>query len=134
MMFKVGDRVKRIGFENNSDMTTEHYGMHVGDLATVKVTDLYNNCVELIEFGGSHSMVSLKLVKGGKCKPDDMVRYMALGIGCNNKGSIRESEKAIREDLKEFVKDSSWSGRIIGYKLVPLFEAKTNVRISKFRK
>lgn len=50
-MFKAGDRVRRV--------KDSHFCMAVNDIATVKSTDIPGH-VELIEFGGQHSVNCLE--------------------------------------------------------------------------
>lgn len=87
----------------------------------------------------SHKEVTVKQILGKcrgrpvKIKPDNMVRYMVYGTGCNNKSNIYKTEEEIKEKAKGFTQDSSWSGRIIGYKMTPIFEAEKSVRLKKFK-
>ena len=79
----------------------------------------------------------LALVKNGKTikeKPDNMERFMVYGTGCNNKSDLYKTEKEAKEFLKKAVKDSSWTGRNILYKLVPIFEGETSIKVTKFKK
>jgi len=75
------------------------------------------------------------LVSGKKTKliVDDLVRYMVYGTGCDNKTDFIKSEKELKAKLVECSKDSSWSGRVIGYKLTPLFEAIEKTSIKSFK-
>jgi len=82
------------------------------------------------------SEVTVKDILGGKApkvKPDDLVKYMAYGTGCNNRSKIVETDKELKELLDRKVKDSDWSGRIIGYKLVPLYEAELQTKFKVFK-
>lgn len=68
-----------------------------------------------------------------KEKPDDLVRYMVYGTGCDNKSKLFESEKELKDEVKKVTQDSAWTGRIIGYKLTPLFEGEKKTVIKAFK-
>jgi len=80
--------------------------------------------------------VTIKALLGGKYKftSENLTRYMAYGMGCDNKGTLFKLEKTMKEDLKRCVTNSDWSGRIVGYKLIPLYEAETSVRLKKINR
>ncbi len=75
----------------------------------------------------------LKLAKDDKSKPDDLVRYMAYGIGCDNKSEFMTTEKELKKKLNEVIRDSNWTGRIIGYKLIPILEAQQKTTFKVFK-
>jgi hypothetical protein len=76
----------------------------------------------------------LKHVQDIKNKSEDtLVRYMVYGEGCNNKSDLFTTEQELRDATKEKTTNSSWSGRIIGYKLVPLFEGTTTTVLKMFK-
>jgi len=56
--FKIGDKVKRV--------SGEHFGMTVGDIATVKSTGLFN--FGLNEFEGTHDTNNFELYDIDWCK------------------------------------------------------------------
>lgn len=145
--FKVGDKVRII--EKQDELG------EVGLIGTIRGVldqrgyDYYHiefpegfhghSCGGLIENDRGYSVSSkrIELVEKGtrlKPKPEDFTRYMVYGTGCDNKSELFISEKEMSEQAKAFVEDDSWSGKIIGYKLIPLFEAKTKVMIKKFAK
>lgn len=132
-MFKVGNKVR---YKLKQAVNKARFGQ------CAKVIDVQSNGDLLVRwddgtFGGVDTTyirgTSFELAKGGKVKADDMVRYMAYGVGCDNKGSFRETEKELKEDLREFANDRVWSGDLIGYKLVPLYRAEKNVRLKLFK-
>ena len=47
---------------------------------------------------------------------------------------IKMTEEALKDKLKKVSKDSSWSGRVIGYKLVPILEAEERTVLKCFKK
>ena len=120
--FKKGDIVRRKNYSHGS--------MRIGD--TSKVTIIHESSCEVEKTGTyRHTYDNLELVKKGKFKPEDLTRFMAFGTGCNNFGSLRTTEKELKEDLKRHVVDGSWTGRIIGYKLTPILEAEQTTRLKK---
>lgn len=60
---------------------------------------------------------------------DDHVRFMVYGTQCDNKSELYRSEKNMKSYLKECSKDRSWTGKIIGYKMVPLYEAQETTQL-----
>ena len=72
--------------------------------------------------------------KSYKPKPEDLTRFMAYGQGCYNKSELLNTEKELKEELKKVTNDNDWTGRIIGYKLVPLFETEKSVRLKSLTK
>ena len=76
----------------------------------------------------------VRIGKAGKVKPEDMTRYMVFGTGCNNKSELMETEAEVKKEIKRVSKDSSWTGRIIAYELVPLYEAEKKVVLKTFKK
>lgn len=127
--FKVGDKVRRINSRAG--------GMRVGDIGIVNkepyvLAGEWNVTVNYRGYVQSHFVRNLELVKSKvgrpakpKPKPEDLTRYMAYGQGCDNKSGMYSTEKELRQEAKRLRSDSSWSGRIIGYKLVPLFEVES---------
>lgn len=143
MDFKIGDTVKVIDEKVPDD---RHL---IGTIGKVVETPRRDKETYDVDFGKkieqdansvnetTHRYLTseIELVKkgDGKIKPDDLVRYMVYGTGCDNKGSLRHSEKELKEDLKRCVRSSSWTGRVIGYKLVPLYEAELTTKLSIFK-
>ena len=72
--------------------------MSVGDVGTVVCID--GNGIFLEEFGsmssGYHKSDYFEIVKSGNKKPDDLVRYMVFGAGCNNKGNLVKTELELK--------------------------------------
>ena len=65
---------------------------------------------------------------------DDMVRYMVYGDGCNRKSVLVESEEEMKRMLKSASKDDNWTGKILGYKLTPLYQAEEVTTLKFFTK
>ena len=143
MRLKIGDKVKVMSEHVEED---KHL---IGMVGVIKSFQEYNTVY--VDFGESiiqHNNVidetthiffqkELELFKRGiitKETPDDLVRYMVYGTGCDNKGNLLKTEKELKEDLKVKTKDSSWTGRIIGYKLEPLYEAELTTKLKVFPK
>lgn len=143
MDFRIGDIVKVIDEENSED---EHLIGMIG-----KVSDLNTKEGNYhVDFGKkikqhycrindtTHAFFvrELEFVKKGKykaLKPDNMIRYLAYGVGCNNKSDFLKTPKELKNEMKKVTKDSDWTGRIIGYKLTPIFESKSEIKVSKFK-
>lgn len=66
-------------------------------------------------------------------KPDNHERFMVYGTGCDNKSDLVRTEKELRELTRKKVSDSFWTGQIIGYKLVPLFEGVRETKLKVFK-
>jgi hypothetical protein len=64
---------------------------------------------------------------------DDLVRYMAFGTGCKNKGNVVLSEKDLKAEMEKYSTTTNWTGRIIGYKLIPLYEAERRTLFRPFK-
>ena len=129
MKFKVGDKVKIIYEQNEED---RHLIGMIGKIVSCRTYDLYN-----VDFGEiikqennvinntTHTFrySELELVNNGKMKSEEETRYMVYGTGCDNKSELVETEKKCKELAKNYLGSSDWTGRIIGYKLTPIFEA-----------
>ena len=72
--------------------------------------------------------------KKGKVIKESPIRYMVYGTGCENKGTLVLTEKELKSDLTEAVNNRSWTGRIIGYKLIPIYTAENKVKINSLIK
>lgn len=72
--------------------------------------------------------------KTKEIKEDDLVRYMVYGTGCDNKSNILKTEDKLKEVLKMIVYDKAWTGRLIGYKLIPIYEAELTTKLKVFKK
>ncbi len=68
-----------------------------------------------------------------KPKPEDLTRFIAYGQGCDNTSKLFLTEPELREEMKKRSIDRDWTGRIIGYKLVPLFEAEQRIFLNKIK-
>lgn len=62
-----------------------------------------------------------------KPKPDDLVRYMVYATGCGNSSGIMATLPELKDYLTKATANSDWTGRIIGYKMIPILEAATKV-------
>ena len=71
-----------------------------------------------------------KLVKRTTWRED---RFMVFGTGCNNKSDIVDNIEDLKIILARASRDSDWTGRIIGYKLVPIMEAVTETKLKIFK-
>jgi len=89
------------------------------------------NCGEWCSAGYEGKLIILG--KQPKEKPDDMIRYMVYGFGCNNKSNLLMTEDELKEELKKYSKDTAWEGRVIGYKMIPLFEAQEKTYLKSFK-
>jgi len=65
---------------------------------------------------------------------DDLVRYMVYGTGCDNKSRLVENEEEMKKMLKEASKSGEWTGKILGYKLIPLYQAEEKTILKYFTK
>ena len=126
--FRVGDKIERT--------KESHSNMRKGDIGTIKWIN--NDEVEFEEYSNTHSLLigGFKLVSKGKNikkKYDDFIRFMVYGTGCDNKSELFFTERAMKSELKEIVHDNDWTGQVIGYKLVPLYEAEKTVKLKVFK-
>ena len=128
--FKVGDKVK-IGSDNttNPQRNGQVGIIHYIDNSSVPYQIKFDNG----EYTWASSVEHIKPKKALKIKPDDMIRYMVYGVGCNNKSEMVNTEVELKDNLKEFSKNPQWNGRIIGYKMTPIFEAEQKTVLSKFK-
>jgi len=144
--FKVGDRVKVINEAKEPDrhligMVGIITGSKEGSYDTCyvdfgkKIKQGYNKVNETTHnfYEGELELTKDKMSNKVKIKPEDLTRYMVYGQGCDNKGKLLETEKELKEDLTKKVHDGSWTGRIIGYKLVPLHEAEKSVKLKTIK-
>ena len=138
-------------YENIKKGTKLEYldGSVSGKLTEGKIYEAMDNfdedesCVIVTQDEGSeyrlHKNRFKVLTKGRKAKKvkevvDTMERYMVYGTGCNNKSEFYTTEKDMKEKLKKCVNESSWTGRIIGYKLTPLYEGEIKTIVKTFKK
>ena len=147
--FKVGDRVRYLGGEPDTQGRFERTINKDTDIGIVRKIQERNDWV-FVEFG-SHveghtdgGIISsncgqnigtkyLELVKkGAKPKPEDLTRFMAYGTGCDNKSNLYKTEKELKDACKKFSKDTCWTGRLIGYKLTPIFETEEKTTFKYF--
>lgn len=124
--FKIGDKVRRVGCNFGK--------MRVGDEGVIVRIGMSNE----LYFDGDNTgydkdYFKLVLRNGKKPKPDDFVRYMVYGFGCDNKTELYDDEKKMSTRAREVVKDDSWTGKVIGYKLIPLFEIEKKTILKKFK-
>jgi len=136
--FREGDKVvkaRRYSADEYCKYGGTEWEVPIGTEGTI-INDFGSNKVEVsFENDKTWSLHTseLDLVKGFKPKPENLTKYMVYGTGCNNKSELVESEKELKEMLKVYTHDSDWTGRIIGYKLVPLYEAEKSIRLSKIK-
>lgn len=140
--FKVGDKVKPKsplneewtegivkGFDEDGDPIIE---------TKEAIPGCYNSRYDFLCKKGHyvrHRSYGVELIKKGpKTQPEDFTRFMAYGTGCDNKGKLVRTEKELRDQLKRCSRDSSWTGRILGYKLTPILEAEEHTRLKVFGK
>lgn len=60
-------------------------------------------------------------------------KFMVYGTGCNNKSNLFETKELAEAFAKDAINSPSWTGRIIGYKLTPIFEAEKKTILKIFR-
>jgi len=140
MDFKIGDSVKVIDGRHDEKhlvgmigkivkLPDNDYVTYHVDFGTRIIHDNNNGVNET-----THIFYDYELELSKKqTKPDDMIRYIAYGTGCNNLGKIKLTDKELKEDLKEHTRDSSWTGEIIGYKMVPIYKAELITRLNVFK-
>ena len=126
--FKVGDKVRGTK-DCNNDLTG---GEGVIERFNSEKTRMYIRITKASTYYGVGQLANYWVDRyverrTGKSVLEDLTRYMVYGQGCDNKGDLLETEKDMKEELKELIQDDDWKGRIIGYKLVPIFEAETKV-------
>jgi len=135
MKFKVGDKVRRM--ENRRDnwwcKICSENGLHSDSIFTV-----VEDCGSLIlkEMTARPDSEKFELVTKGKAvkvAPETHERFMAYGTGCDNKSNLFRTEKELKEKLNIYAHNSSWSGDIIGYKLVPLYIAEKTVKLTPIK-
>ena len=139
--FEVGKYYKAV--KNTSCMSDSTYEKLQKPRKLLGYDRTYDNILSCAVFEGvdvgslSYYCIDFAFVKNGKTikeKPDNMERYLVFGTGCNNKSEFYRTEKDAKEYLKTIVKDSSWTGRNILYKLIPILEGETSIKVTKFKK
>ena len=140
---KSGDNVMlkgtKTGYGSSDwDEVVEKFNCKKGDIHIIKERNSNSDdyyLEEMDEFGFSplFSKNDLELVKKGKQKPEDLTRFMVYGQGCNNMSNLLLTETEVREESKKRSNDSNWSGRLIVYKMVPIFEAENRVFLNKIK-
>ncbi len=129
--FKVGDIVR---IRKDSKYADQDDGNAVVSMNDDRTDPLYLYSLTFSDGSdNTYRDIDLELVKRGRPKAEDLTRYMSYGTGCNNQGSVLLTEKEFKADLKEKAKDNDWTGRLIGYKLTPIFEAGTKTFITKIK-
>ena len=152
--FKIGDKVKFI--DKTSGAIAPSYSCdssYVKHGTTELSSEYYNTFATVVGFYDDKVAVKfpttgrdgytcldfkpkyLELVSKKRRRPvkEDFTRYMVYGIGCDNKSDLMMTEIELKDALRTVSKDKNWTGRIIGYKMVPIFEAeeKTMLKIIK---
>lgn len=140
--FKIGDRVRLVTNDWSANIFSGQGNLSKGSI--VEISDVGTEILnQHITYGIKGAYCgdktnwcdmepNFELAKKGI--PEDLTRYMVYGQGCNNSSSLLNTEKELREELNKKVKDTSWNGRIIGYKLVPLYEAETKTYLKSLVK
>jgi len=141
MKFNIGDTVKVI---NESVPDDRHL---IGEIGKIITFPDRNNTYS-VDFGKvikqksnyesdtAHKYYEYELEL---CKKGNMVdttfkpKYMVYGTGCNNKSDIIDTEAELKSKLKIAVNNSSWTGNIIGYKLIPIFKAKNSIKLTRIK-
>lgn len=118
--FEVGDKVRVI-----EDL--DYTGLHKGDVCTiVKARDDYHFVDVKTSAGAIYTGYypnRFTLVNKGKVASEDSTRYMVHATGCDNKSDLVKTEQELKSKLNTLSNDSQWTGRLIGYKLTPIYEA-----------
>lgn len=60
-------------------------------------------------------------------------KYMVYATDCENKSKLFDNEEALKKATINAVNDSYWTGRVIGYKLIPLFEGVKETKLKIFK-
>lgn len=124
--FKIGDKII-VSIDNTHN---EDNNGNKGTIEDMDGSDIpYLIMFDDVEYGVWIEKV--ELLKG--CKPDNMKRFMVYGTSCDNKSNLLKTEKELKEKLKKCVNDDDWTGRIIGYKLTPIYEAELTTRLKVFK-
>lgn len=140
--FKVGDKVKIIEEQDGQGKVgligiIKGIGENDKDCYQIEFPNGFNghSCGGIVSNGNGYNIKfhRVELVKKGeKLKPEDLTRYMAYGDGCDNKSNLYTSEKEMSEYARKVARDSSWTGEIIGYKLIPLFKVEKKTILKKY--
>lgn len=141
--FKVGDKVKIVKSHSLSATYIKHVGVvseiieineqRMNYVSVDKMIYKLKEIPNLEWFSQELELTKGKIGRPAKPKPEDMTRYVCYGHRCNNLGTVFEDEKEMKTNLKLKTEDSSWSGRIIGYKMVPLYEVETKTILKSFK-
>lgn len=59
--------------------------------------------------------------------------YMVYGSDCKNKSELLFTEKDLKEKIKFYGNDDSWTGHVVGYELKPIYRAKKNIKVEKIK-
>lgn len=140
--FEVGDRVikaKRYSHDRYCKHGGEEDKVPIGSVGVIKTiendTDIEvkfdNDTLWTLDI--SELKFEKKGLKKAKVKPDNMKRFMVYGTGCDNKSELFKTEKELKAEMREVAKDEDWKGRIIGYKLTPIFEAENKTILKTFK-
>lgn len=130
--FKVGDIVK---FKSDDSKNAKYFTSGLTNLEIKEVDRDSKQDLKIYESDKSTTWLvaseEVELVKG--VKPDNMVRYMVYGTGCNNKSDLVKTETEMKVKMKKLTNDSDWTGRIIGYKMTPIFEGEQKTVLKAFK-
>lgn len=122
MKFEIGDVIECV--INGDDLSIgTRYGVIWTDGLNVKVVD---------DAGDTNTKTNnyFKLAKKSTWGDD---RFMVFGTGCNNKSNIVDSIEDLKLTLAKVSRDSDWTGRIIGYRMIPIMETITETKLKIFK-
>lgn len=97
---------------------------YIADIVFENSPILYGRSIYLDEL----EEVSTKKIK---VKPISPIKYMVYGEGCKNKSELLDSRGDCEKLAVELKNNSSWTGTIKGYKLIPIFKVETKTTIKK---
>ena len=132
--YKVGDKVTI-----RNDLSAEKF--YDGCIVRESMEKLRGKtCTIKIASGNSYRLEEDKewywaseMFSQGKPNPEDLTRYMVYGDRCDNKSDLVMTEKELKAKIRRLANNEAWTGRLIGYKLVPLFETKKTIVLKVFK-
>lgn len=132
---KVSNRITRRAYNSSCKNPKSYYEVGCsqqelkGNILTIKNIDHEGDyLVEENDFQWTDEM----LVDVKDKNEDDLVRYMIYSDGPSNKSELVENEEEMKNILKRASKSGEWSGRLIGYQLIPLYEAEEVTTLNPF--
>lgn len=122
MKFEIGDIVECV--INGDDLSKgTKYNVIWSDGLSVKVKDDVND-------ENTKTNNYFRLAKRSTWGND---RFMVYGTGCNNKSNILDNVEDLKLALAKCSRDSQWTGRVIGYRMVPIMETITETKLKVFK-